>query len=153
MGTKFILAAFLLASGSSCMGASQFSPDKIGFDKPKDIELAKAACTGNASAVARLVAEGANADAKSAKVGTVLIKAIQCQNVEGVEALLKSGADPNLSPRSGDWSPLMVASAFDSPSMIEVLVRAGANKDYVSKDTATGITVRNYGGGITVTVY
>jgi len=110
------------------MGAS------TGFDTPKEAELVQAACRGDSSAVKRLVVEGANPNATSPNVGTLLVKAIQCQNPTGLRALLEAGADPNLSPKKGDWSPLMAASAFDNAEVIEVLVKAGAQIDYVSED-------------------
>lgn len=106
------------------------------FSNAGETKLVKAACAGDEAEVLRLVSSGINPNAVSSNSGTLLIAAIKCGNRDGAKALVQAGADPNLPPKHGDWSPIMVAAAFDRTAIMSSLAKAGADLNYVSDDQA-----------------
>lgn len=66
------------------------------YRDPQALALAEAAVRGNVSEVAALVRHGANANHLEEDAVPPLLWTICADNVEGFEALLKAGADPNL---------------------------------------------------------
>lgn len=55
-----------------------------------------------------------------------------------VTALLDHGTSPDVLLYPGGWSPLMVAIAYNDQPTMQVLVKHGANMNYVANDPATG---------------
>lgn len=55
-----------------------------------------------------------------------------------IATLLDHGASPDVLLFPGGWSPLMVAVAYNDRPTMQVLVKHGANLNYVAKDPATG---------------
>lgn len=55
-----------------------------------------------------------------------------------VAALLDHGASPDVLLYPGGWSPLMVAIAYNDRPTMQVLVKHGANMNYVANDPAAG---------------
>ncbi|EQA38853.1 ankyrin repeat protein [Leptospira inadai serovar Lyme str. 10] len=66
------------------------------YSDPTALKLVKAAVGGDSKKVAELVKEGANPNHLEPDKVPMLLWTICGQNVEGFEALLKAGADPNL---------------------------------------------------------
>ena len=56
----------------------------------------------------------------------------------GVARLLSRGASPNSLLYDGGWSPLMVAAVFNDRDSIALLLKHGADINYVSKDADGG---------------
>jgi hypothetical protein len=65
------------------------------FVDPHTAALVLAACRGDASAMAKDLKEGADPNAKGAGGDTPVFWALACNNMTGLEGLLKAGADPN----------------------------------------------------------
>jgi ankyrin repeat protein len=107
------------------------------FAGPRDVPpLVAAACDGNAAAVREIVKRGADPNAKYGSLNwTPLMHAIHMNQIGSVEALLDSGADVN---RTGDYeteprtkqlgvTPLMMAAGYGYTSIVELLLRRGAD--------------------------
>lgn len=67
-----------------------------------------------------------------------LYEAVFAHDPRRVATLLDHGASANALLYPGRWSALMVAAAYNDHASAELLVKHGANLDYVSKDPATG---------------
>jgi len=71
-----------------------------------------------------------NAFSKSERLGTPLIAAVDAGDVPSIEKLLARGADPNLSRASDTETPAQVAVRRGRLSVLEVLLRHGADLSY-----------------------
>jgi ankyrin repeat protein len=71
-----------------------------------------------------------------APVGLPLYQAVFEHDHEAVTRLLDDGASPNALLYPQRWSPLMVAIAYQDKDMVRLLLKHGANIDYVSNDPA-----------------
>lgn len=80
---------------------------------------------GDAGGLSRLLASGADADARTPGGETALMRAAARGHVEAVRVLLGAGADPNTSRRDG-MTALMLASFFGHAEVVRALVSAGA---------------------------
>ncbi|GAB3813484.1 hypothetical protein GCM10028820_08290 [Tessaracoccus terricola] len=101
------------------------------FTDADAVALAEAVAAGDADEVRRLVAEGADPDAKGLDERTVLQWAILTESDDGLVALLDVGADPNLNGVSGK-TPLEDTVDVDTPTavgerMIPLLLAGGAD--------------------------
>lgn len=67
-----------------------------------------------------------------------LYRAVFAHDQKRVETLLDQGVNPNLLLYSGRWSPLMVAIAYNDLSTVQVLIKRGADMNYVSNDPVYG---------------
>jgi hypothetical protein len=105
------------------------------FHGEKEAALARAACEGKGDLVKRLVSQGANPNeigeegymknGSSARISPVLW-AMDCGSVDGVEALLEAGADPNLAGGSGS-SPVLFAAKDEEPEMLRAMLAHGGD--------------------------
>jgi len=101
------------------------------FKDVKTVALAKAACKGDIETMARLIKQGADPNAKDVKNSiNVLGWAIECEDVEGIEALLKAEADPNtrlirIGPGGAPYSytPVCRAAEMYNPKMLKMLLK------------------------------
>lgn len=95
-----------------------------------DRDLMAAAEVGDIAAAQRLVAAGANVDARIRGDGTALIVAARHGQLPMVEQLLQLGADVE-KPSRGDGNPLIAAAAGGHDDIIQRLLAAGADVDAV----------------------
>lgn len=96
------------------------------FADPRVVELTQAATQGNADTVARLVKAGVTVNAMGHEASTPLLWALYVNNLVGMEALLKAGADPN-QKTAGGVSVLTWAAGGDKPAQLALLLRYGGN--------------------------
>ncbi|MEO3956989.1 hypothetical protein ABH309_21350 [Chromobacterium piscinae] len=117
------------------------------YRNPQAVALAKAAVRGDAETVARLAATTPGL-VNTLEDGAVppLLWAICADNVEGFEALLKAGADPNLGgsghgPGDGKghgrkengtiiregWSAMLLAAGSGNPAFLRLALRYGGD--------------------------
>lgn len=91
-----------------------------------ELALARAAAEGDATRVATLVREGADANAVSAGGLPLLAWPLLQGNVAGVEALLAHGADPNRAvPAAG--TAMTWAAKADDPRILQAFLDRGGN--------------------------
>ena len=94
-----------------------------------------AAFLGGAPAVRLLLAAGMDADADQDNPARVrpLHSAVAARDVDAASALLEAGADPD--PRQqGGYTPLLAAAHNDDVSMVEMLLRYGADRGLAADD-------------------
>ena len=103
------------------------------FADPKVQALAVAACIGNAEGIAKALASGITVDATGLDQVTPLMWALSCDNVPGMEALLKAGADPNKS--NGRFTPVYAASTRHKPEPLKLLLKYGGVANTEDKKT------------------
>ena len=102
------------------------------FDDPRVVELADAACRGDALSVRRLLHGGAPLEAKGKKGVTPLVAAIACGNSDGVRALIEAGAQVNVDVEE-THSPLKVAVKHNNLDVVLLILEAGADIYYLPK--------------------
>ena len=125
------------------------------FQDPAIASLARAACGGDAEAVAAAVQAGANPNAVGgegvgpgvvSEVVSPLLWAIDCGNADGVEALLEAGADPNQREHFGA-TPITVAADNRDPRILQVLLAHGGDPNaHDGQRTALEIAMVNENG-------
>ncbi len=99
--------------------------DAEDFPVPADGALARDACAGDTAAIVRGVRAGANPNGVGRDGGTPLFWALSCKNLRGMEALLRSGADPNYHLPGGPtaFSPVFAAAGLEDPAILALLLR------------------------------
>jgi ankyrin repeat protein len=108
------------------------------FSEPRLATLARAACDGDDATVARAIKDGADPNGKGFDDVTPLYWAVNCQNLHGVEALLRAGANPNYM-FGGRFSAVYAASTMEESAMLKLLLKYGGDpntKDNKSNKTA-----------------
>jgi hypothetical protein len=65
-----------------------------------------------------------------------LYQAVFAHDYQAAAKLLDTGVSPNVLLYSKRWSPLMVAIAYQDKEMVDLLLRYGADINYVSNDPA-----------------
>ena len=99
------------------------------FDAQIDADLARAACTGDLHVLTQALAAGANPNASGYEGVTPLIWTLNCENIDGMKALLDAGADPNV--RFGIDTPVTLAAGARNSKLLQVLLENGGNpSDY-----------------------
>jgi len=107
--------------------------------------LVKAACTGDVHTIESEVRNGLDPDTKGAEGATPLMWSVLCENDQGIEALLKSGANPNYNspalsgnmhlggnlPPSGGHSAVFLAAAATNPKVLASMLRHGGDPNEV----------------------
>ncbi len=93
--------------------------------------LAEAAAQGDAATVKRLIAEGADPNAISAKGMPLIVWPLHTGNLEGVTALLANGADPQLSVAAAggrDQEPVIAwAARLSDPAFLQAFLDHGGD--------------------------
>ena len=98
------------------------------FASPRTAALAEAACRGDASAVKREVADGADPNGVGLEGVTPLFWAQKCENLIGMKALLAAGADPNKAfPGPGGFSPVGAAASAKNTEILKTLLEHGGD--------------------------
>jgi uncharacterized protein len=118
-----VLAAMLAACATVRMGGKTVFEV---FDDPKAVELTLAAMRGDSEEVARLARAGAPVNLTGEGQCTPLIWAQYVNNLAGMGALLKAGADPNQKTVAG-VSALTWAAGSDKPKQLALLLQYGGN--------------------------
>jgi ankyrin repeat protein len=112
-------------------------------------QLMEAATKGDAATVKRLVAAGADANARFENGSTVLMNAAFAGHLEVVRVLLTSGGEVNASLADGSTA-LMAASLGGHADIVRVLIDAGAQVKARTKLGATALTEASHAGHIDV---
>lgn len=106
------------------------------FSDPRVAALADAAATGRIDEVERLVTAGVAVDALGYEDATPLTFAMLANgpnSTQGMEALLKLGANPNHRKADaryvGGWPIVLFLSRAENPALLEVMLKYGANPD------------------------
>ena len=100
------------------------------------IALSDAVRTGNIEDVKKLLAAGADVNAKDMYEDTPLYEAVKLGYKGIAELLLANGANVNVKNNVG-WVPLHMATALDHNEIVELLVTNGANVDAKDDDGST----------------
>jgi ankyrin repeat protein len=120
----FLIVAFGLQS-SLMYTSGQIS-------NPWGTELHKAVFDNKLGEVQRLVANGANINARDADGYTSLHRAVYHNFEEIVQFLIASGANLHIKDMSGS-TPLLQAVAYDNVRMAQILIQAGSSLSSISK--------------------
>ncbi len=112
---------------------------------PSDQTIINAARSGDATAVRRLLALGADINAKETYGTTVLMWASLRGHLEVVKVLLEKGADINAKD-SGGKNALMKASQYCHPKVVRALLEKGADVNANAKDGTTALDCATPGG-------
>jgi ankyrin repeat protein len=130
-----LIAAAALLAGSHAAGQAQAPP------------LVRALKTGDREAALTLARQKTSALAAEADGTTALHWAVRQNDLELVERLLKTGADPSTANRYG-VTPLNLAAINGHATMIERLLDAGADVNTVGTDGETPLMTVARGGHV-----
>ncbi len=114
-----------------------------------DALLIEAAKSGDATRVAALLAEGADADATSPDGTTALHWAARAASAETVERLIEAGADSAIANRYG-ITPLALAAESGEPAVVGALIEAGADPNTATPAGETVLMVAARTGRVPV---
>jgi uncharacterized protein len=131
--TLWLLAIGALVGGCNRGGAPKVTAREI-FPDTTAAALAEAAAEGNTERVRRLIAAGADPNARGRDGVTVSQWALMNQSPKGLAALLEGGADPALADSSGE-TVVHYAAKTNVPVYLEVLLKHGADPN-----TPNGVT-------------
>ncbi len=110
------------------------------------------ACTNrSAPMVKRLLAAGANPNAKLLRGETVLMECARTGDLAAVTALLAAGADVNAKESINDQTALMWAVGQQHADVVRALVEVGADIQARSRTYPQNVETGNRGGGGAVT--
>lgn len=109
----FTTLTVLLLMTSACHSQTMLdkTPAQM-YDDPKVVALVEAAIAGDRGGVARAARAGADVNTVSSEGASPLLWTVKMRNLEGMDALLKAGADP--------WKPLR-----GTDSVMSETVRSG----------------------------
>lgn len=93
----------------------------------------------NKSEILRLIQEGANPNAQANETTTLLMRAINGDQIEIAQALIKAGANVNHVTQGGFHTALIQATMQNRPQIVEILIKAGAELDYASPEGNTAL--------------
>src|SRR5215467_12662793 len=91
-------------------------------------DVADAAMKGNKAEVRRLVQQKADVNAPQVDGTTALHWAVQSNDLEMVDVLLRAGAKPSTANKAGA-PPMLIATESGNTAIIERLLAAGADPD------------------------
>lgn len=99
-------------------------------------DLALDACRGDAASVSAAVREGVDPNTRGLDGVTPIFWALACDSVQGVDALLRAGADPNLlTDPPNPFSAVEVAATRD-PRLLQTVLRHGGSPSASALDEA-----------------
>ena len=111
---------------------------------PPDSPLADAAREGDVDVVRSLLSQGADVNAARGDGMTALHWAAETMNGQVAQILVDAGAILEVTTRLGSYTPLHVASRRGAASVVEVLVKAGAD---VNTRASTGAAALHLAAG------
>lgn len=122
-----------LFSNASC--AERF-PTSHYFDDDLVVELADAALAGDAEGIKAALNKGADVNYKGIDDLTILhwlmvARKSTEKNKAGFRILLENGADPHLLEARLSMSVLMLASQYEHPDYLKILMEAGVDPNYI----------------------
>lgn len=119
---------FQYAFGMNGERARHMSAAKL-FDSQLQIDLAKAAATGDTNRMSLLITQGADVNFEGHNGMKPLFWALINQNINGFTFLLDRGADPNaiVNVQPICDNALTLAAALDKPRYLQELLAHGAN--------------------------
>jgi Ankyrin repeats (many copies)/Ankyrin repeats (3 copies) len=121
---RYAVAAFLLDNGADVNGSDSLS----GLTPLMDLVVSAQAEDAQAlPLLVRLVAKGANVNARGTRGVTALRMAVTGNKLEMAKALLDAGADPNLANDKGE-TPLKLAEQRQSTDLAALLRSHGASR-------------------------
>lgn len=122
------LASVLLACGNitSAQHVIDGRTSEEIFQDPDVALLAGAVCRGAGQEAEAILDRIPDVDTEGHLQVTPLLWAITCGNVDGVEVLLKHGADPNKRTQGG-LSPMTLAASVKNVEILRLLVGHGGN--------------------------
>ena len=106
--------------------------------RPVDRELFAAAEAGNAPAIAKALAAGANVNARDERGRTPAMAATHARKAAAVEALLAAGADVNLRDDRLD-NPFLYAGAEGLLDILRLAIAAGADPRITNRFGGTAL--------------
>jgi hypothetical protein len=109
------------------------------FSDPKAAQLAKAACGGDTSKVAALIAGGVDVNAKGRDGIVPMFYALKCEQPAALETLLKAGANPNYAGTDGIPGTYAAASYTD-PIYLKLMLQYGGNPNLTSGNGDTALS-------------
>jgi len=119
-GVTTMSAAFGEVKFGGLTARQAFPDEKVGA-------LVEAASRGDLKQVDALLQAGANINAVGVQGISPLIWVLAAHNKQGVEHLLKAGADPNQNTMEKDESAMSLAAGGNDPEILEMLLKRGGN--------------------------
>ena len=96
------------------------------FKDPGLAEITDAGCRGDTKTVARLAAIGVDPNGPGLDSVPPIFWAIHCENLAGMEALLKAGANPNYFI-PGKFSITYQAATYRNPRILQLILKYGGD--------------------------
>ena len=121
-----VMLALTVAGGGGCGDGRETPTAEEIFADSTAARLARAAAEGDTARIRRLVAGGADPNARGRSGVTVAQWALMNRSAKGLGGLLDNGADPALADSSGETVMHYAAMANDS-AYLEVLLAHGAD--------------------------
>lgn len=135
-----VLAAVSAAGAQSNRADTRDTRAKVSMKLPSRVPaVADAAMNGDAAAVTKLIASGADVDIAQNDGMTALHWAADRGDSATVAALLKAKADVKAQTVNGGYTPLMLAARAGSAGVVKQLLAAGADAKAVSGAGGTAL--------------
>ncbi len=116
----------LRRAGALLLALGARPPDALAQAPDRDATLVRAAATGDAAAVRRLLADGASVHARDAQRRTALLAATYGNHVEAARVLIAAGADVNAQDDIRN-SAFLLAGARGHLAILRLTLAAGAD--------------------------
>ena len=115
-------------------------------------KLVDAACVGDKKTIEKLVKKGVDVNSEGLDNVTPLFWVLSCRNIEGLEALLAHGANPN---HKIQWNrtPFTVAATYDDPRFFWRLLKAGGDVNAVTGYTEETVLMTAFRTGVDYNVW
>lgn len=131
-----LLAGVIAVTSMTAEALSRLGGQTIGqtFKDDKVAALTRAAVNGDGKKVAALAAQGVDVNTVAENGATPLVWTLNARNHKGVEALLKTGADPNLLSEKTGLSPMNFVPMGDDVELLRLLLKYGGDPNHPGKD-------------------